>query len=142
MSESEDYFSMFNSGCWAVEEAGDCLCGGRGWALSEVDTWHKCPVHFCGQLDPQDYDSPMTDDEFEAAEKLSRARWAVKAAARGVEYAERSVLTAKDNLKAAEAALAALAGPPAPEAPKSVLPAETPSPDTDLDDGGDLDIPF
>lgn len=48
------YYDMFNSGCWATSNASDCPCHGHGWALSDVDTWHQCPVHFNGQRHPED----------------------------------------------------------------------------------------
>jgi hypothetical protein len=34
-------------------DAADCRCHGGGWLLSEVDTWHKCPDHFTGQIHPE-----------------------------------------------------------------------------------------
>lgn len=32
----------------------ECLCHGHGWALSDVDTWHTCPIHYKGQRHPED----------------------------------------------------------------------------------------
>ncbi len=34
-----------NPAAWANTDADQCGCGGRGWFLSDLDTWHKCPVH-------------------------------------------------------------------------------------------------
>lgn len=31
-----------------------CKCRGNGWALSELDTWHKCRYHYKGQPHPED----------------------------------------------------------------------------------------
>lgn len=33
-----------------------CRCGGSGWALSEVDTFHECPFHYEGQPNSEDPD--------------------------------------------------------------------------------------
>jgi len=30
---------------WADESPEICGCRGRGWMLSDLDTWHKCCVH-------------------------------------------------------------------------------------------------
>jgi len=67
MSEYAQYYESFSTGRWATEDAATCRCNGGGWALSEVDTWHKCPAHYTpGQSHPDDdgewlpmpYDSP------------------------------------------------------------------------------------
>jgi hypothetical protein len=54
MSELQAYYDNFRAGYWARQDANECRCHGGGWALSEVDTWHKCPVHFHGQTHPED----------------------------------------------------------------------------------------
>ena len=54
MSELEQYYRDFCSGAWAERDPKDCLCRGRGWALSEVDTWHKCPAHYTNQPHPDE----------------------------------------------------------------------------------------
>lgn len=54
MSELQSYYDAFSSGCWANPNPEACPCGGSGWALSEVDTWHECPVHYAGQPHPED----------------------------------------------------------------------------------------
>jgi len=70
----QDYYQMFNSGCWATSDVEECLCHGNGWALSDVDTWHKCPVHFAGQLHPE------ADERFEdEADYLSAEADSMKA---------------------------------------------------------------
>lgn len=54
MSELEQYYREFAcSGVWAVPAAVECGCQGRGWWLSEVDTWHKCRYHYDEQPDPE-----------------------------------------------------------------------------------------
>lgn len=62
------YYDMFKTGCWAVSNPEDCLCHGRGWALSDVDTVHKCPIHFKGQLHPEAGEGFEDEDDFLAAE--------------------------------------------------------------------------
>lgn len=52
-SEASAYYAMMRSGVWAQEEPEKCLCRGNGWALSEVDTWHKCSIHYMGQTHPE-----------------------------------------------------------------------------------------
>ncbi len=55
MSELQQYYDDFCSGYWADEDPNRCRCGGGGWALSEVDTWHECPIHYKGQIHPEVY---------------------------------------------------------------------------------------
>lgn len=63
MSELELYYENFRAGWWANEDPEACACGGRGYALSEVDTWHKCPLHFePGQAHPEDPSPPEGDE--------------------------------------------------------------------------------
>lgn len=38
----------------AVEDPEDCACRGSGWVLSQVDTWHKCPVASHAGPHPED----------------------------------------------------------------------------------------
>jgi len=55
ISEHQAHYDMMNTGCWAVRDAKECPCHGHGYALSEVDTWHKCPIHHAkGQHHPED----------------------------------------------------------------------------------------
>ena len=54
MSELQSYYDAFKTGAWAHADASKCPCGGSGWALSDVDTWHECPVHYHGQAHPED----------------------------------------------------------------------------------------
>lgn len=62
MSELQQYFESFSTGNWAVLDAAKCRCHGNGWALSEVDTWHTCPVHYTGQRHPED-DGEAADED-------------------------------------------------------------------------------
>jgi len=54
MSELTQYYMNFSQAYWAHPEASKCGCQGRGWALSQVDTWHRCPYHGNGVPHPED----------------------------------------------------------------------------------------
>ena len=49
---------------WANPDENRCLCGGGGWWLSAVDTWHKYPYHYDGQMHPEqaDWEAEMADE--------------------------------------------------------------------------------
>jgi hypothetical protein len=55
-SELTQYYDHFRAGLAAPQglSAERCRCRGKGWILSEVDTWHECPDHFAGQPHPED----------------------------------------------------------------------------------------
>lgn len=55
MNEYTQYLNDFQSGYWTNDDPKLCRCHGSGWALSELDTWHCCPVHYSGQSHPEDY---------------------------------------------------------------------------------------
>lgn len=140
MSELQAYYDNFRTGYWATESAEDCPCHGRGFALSEVDTWHKCPVHYAGQLSPEDLDSlfasDATEEVIEAAAVVAKAEWELAMALRKVEAAKAEVHRAENGVKAAKAALAKVAGEPETAAPEAA--AEVAAEDA----GSDEDIPF
>jgi hypothetical protein len=48
------YYNAFKRGDWATQDPNACPCRGNGWALSDVDTWHECPIHYTGQRHPED----------------------------------------------------------------------------------------
>lgn len=55
MSELQHYYDNFRAGSFARLHPARCGCGGTGYALSQVDTWHECPVHYiAGQRHPED----------------------------------------------------------------------------------------
>ena len=55
MSELTDYYrEVACGGAWMAKEAAECGCGGSGWWLSDVDTWHSCRIHNTGQQHPED----------------------------------------------------------------------------------------
>ena len=78
MSELQHYFSEFcQSGAWVREKASECGCGGHGWFLSEVDTFHQCRVHYTGQPHPEDpelYEDEMVCGVCGGTEELEDGR--------------------------------------------------------------------
>lgn len=75
MSELQTYYDNFSRGYWAHEDAAVCRCGGSGWVLSEVDTFHECRFHYDGQPNNE-----SSDEEWEAF-GLRQAREEYKAIA-------------------------------------------------------------
>ena len=65
-SEHEQYYEDCRAGMFADADAAQCGCGGCGWFLSQVDTWHKCPAHYTGQPHPES-DGPEVSEGAEAA---------------------------------------------------------------------------
>jgi len=78
MSELALYYENFCAGWWAQENEDECPCHGGGWALSEVDTWHKCPVHYRGQPDRDDCDGFESVEEYETYYNTCMTDWAVE----------------------------------------------------------------
>jgi hypothetical protein len=52
VSELQQYYDACQSGAFACEDEAECPCRG-GWFLSQVDTLHKCPLHYKGQPNPE-----------------------------------------------------------------------------------------
>jgi len=50
----ENDYRELCSGAWAHLNPSLCPCHGRGWLLSDLDTWHKCPAHGAGVPHPDD----------------------------------------------------------------------------------------
>jgi hypothetical protein len=53
MSELAHYYSSVCTGYWKAQNPAECGCGGGGWFLSDVDTWHRCSIHHRGQPHPE-----------------------------------------------------------------------------------------
>ena len=68
MSLTEAYREL-ESGAWATHHPSDCPCRGRGWIASDLDTWHRCPIHGRGVPHPEDEES-----EFDMEAHLLRVR--------------------------------------------------------------------
>ena len=77
MSELAAYYEAFRTGYWAEENETVCPCHGSGWALSEVDTWHECPVHFRGQPSPESHEGFESDEEYAVYYNDCMVKWAV-----------------------------------------------------------------
>ena len=66
----EHMMRELNSGAWADVDPARCPCR-NGWLLSDLDTWHRCPVHGQGVPHPED----ETDNKFDmAAHHLANLR--------------------------------------------------------------------
>ena len=53
MSMLQAIYDTARSGQWADPNPADCPCR-NGWFLSDVDTWHRCPIHGHGVPHPED----------------------------------------------------------------------------------------
>lgn len=54
-NEFEAHYYNCEAGYFAHPDASQCGCQGTGYYLSQVDTWHECPVHHVpGQPHPED----------------------------------------------------------------------------------------
>lgn len=53
MSDLQGYYEVMEAKGWADPDPEVCLCEGRGWVLSDVDTWHSCPFHSDGKAHPE-----------------------------------------------------------------------------------------
>lgn len=72
MSEMQQYHDVFATGYWATIDRETCPCHGTGWALSQLDTWHRCPIHYVSQVHPESFDE-KTDIEVVFEEEESYA---------------------------------------------------------------------
>jgi hypothetical protein len=61
-SEAGAYFEIFSLSYWADPDPNKCRCGGTGWALSELDTWHCCPIHGKGMPHPEEFEALDEED--------------------------------------------------------------------------------
>lgn len=52
-----------NSSTWAHTDPSLCGCRGGGWWCSEVDTWHKCPIHKPNACHPEYYSLEDFEDD-------------------------------------------------------------------------------
>lgn len=89
MSLTEE-FAELEAGHWAVTNPGRCPCRGRGWIHSDLDTFHRCPIHGLGVPHPE-----AEDNGFDWAAHLltvHRAAYAtfrVRSGRRAAEFAAR-----------------------------------------------------
>ena len=66
-SPSQIYEASCDASTWASSDPAECACQGKGWMLSNVDTWHQCPVH--GKGVPHPYEEELRWEVEWAAEK-------------------------------------------------------------------------
>lgn len=60
------------SGLWAETNPFRCPCKGRGWFLSDFDSYHRCPIHGNGVPHPCDDEGTETFDAAEHAVRVAR----------------------------------------------------------------------
>jgi hypothetical protein len=72
----QDYYNSFSEGYWADPDKKVCGCRGSGYALSDVDTWHKCPYH-CTPTTRHPEDDYGDDDYIPTTEELIAVEVAV-----------------------------------------------------------------
>jgi hypothetical protein len=60
-SEAQMHTGAIEAGWSSTEDPETCACHGGGWILSQLDTFHQCPVHFAGQRHPEDYEDEGED---------------------------------------------------------------------------------
>lgn len=53
-SEAQMHTQAIEAGWSSTEDPETCGCHGGGWILSQLDTFHKCPIHFADQRHPED----------------------------------------------------------------------------------------
>jgi hypothetical protein len=61
-TEAQMHVGAIEAGWSSTEDPETCACHGGGWILSQLDSWHACPVHHVkGQRHPEDGydDAPM-----------------------------------------------------------------------------------
>jgi hypothetical protein len=51
---SQYYQDVCCSHAWVHPDKAECGCRGKGWWLSELDTWHQCPYHGKDVPHPED----------------------------------------------------------------------------------------
>lgn len=60
MSNFHDYIDAFRA-FMLNPEADKCKCHGSGWALTDFDTWEKCPFHYKNHKDTPHPEDDMPD---------------------------------------------------------------------------------
>jgi len=71
-SEAQMHVGAIEAGWSSTEDPKTCACHGGGWILSQLDSFHTCPVHFKGQRHPEDFDdedAPMGSEPPDAPEE-------------------------------------------------------------------------
>ena len=71
MSLANEY-AEYQSGSWAMTNPSECPCT-SGWLLSDLDTFHRCPIHGRGVPHPEDENADF--DMAAHALAIHRAAW-------------------------------------------------------------------
>ena len=66
MNAMQAEFQGWERGGWEHPAPSKCPCKGTGWALSNLDTWHKCQVHGFGTQHPEN-DTPWDSSAWRGA---------------------------------------------------------------------------
>ena len=66
MSSLQQEFRDLESGHWAEINPSRCPCHGSGWLCSDLDTWHRCPIHGHGVPHPEDESESASAFDFRA----------------------------------------------------------------------------
>ena len=60
---AEQVYEAAQMGQWKALDPEECGCGGSGWFLSDLDTWHPCHIHNdCDCCHPEYSDGPCMKD--------------------------------------------------------------------------------
>lgn len=51
---NSDIMRELDGAAWNQVNPDNCPCQGRGWLLSDFDTWHRCQMHGAGVPHPED----------------------------------------------------------------------------------------
>lgn len=75
-----------NAALWSHPNPSQCPCGGRGWLLSDYDTWHACNAH--GRTPHPEEDEGYEDFDWEAhGLKIRRRAYRIFQKASGLDRA-------------------------------------------------------
>jgi len=68
-NEHQLYHAGYSQAYWADEDPKKCGCRGSGWSLSNIDTWHSCPIHNTGQKHPYEQEAEAAAESWWEDEK-------------------------------------------------------------------------
>lgn len=96
-------YAELQSGRWAEANPSVCPCRGRGWFLSDFDSWHQCQIHGrgCEAPHPEDDDSRVEVRPFINVQRGAYCFFRDRARAAGFDGNFRdacAAVLAKDNI--------------------------------------------
>jgi hypothetical protein len=77
MNELQHVFQELQSGKWAEVNPDRCPCRGGGWLCSDLDTWHKCPIHGADVPHPEDLEGALVFRATEHKIRMYRKAYAL-----------------------------------------------------------------